>query len=527
MFKSTKISRALISVSDKTGMIALARKLTDYGVEILSTGGSAESIRQAGLKVIEVGDYTGFPEMMDGRVKTLHPRVHGGILQRRDLQTHQDEAAKHNIPTIDLVVVNLYPFKQTVAKGADYETCVENIDIGGPAMVRSAAKNHASVAIVTDPAQYDELISEMQSNDGGTSIEFRKKLAAAAYAHTASYDSAICTWFADQLGDEYPDTIALSATKQQDLRYGENPHQTAAFYVTDATRPGVANAIQVQGKELSYNNIGDTDAAFELVSEFTDKPAIAIIKHANPCGVALGDSLLDAYRKAFLCDPVSPFGGIIACNRPLDGAVAAAITEIFSEVIIAPDMDDDAKEIFAKKKNLRVLLTRQMADRAKSEKIVKAVAGGYLLQTKDNIVLNHNDLKCVTKRQPTEQEVRDMIFAFTVAKHVKSNTIVYAKGEATVGVGAGQMSRVDSARIAARKAEDAAKSAGLSETLTKGCVAASDAFFPFSDGLEALIEAGATAVIHPGGSIRDAEVIEAADKYGIAMLMTGVRHFRH
>ena len=527
MTKTNKIVRALISVSDKTGLVEFAGKLAKYNIEILSTGGSAAALRQAGIKVTEVGDYTGFPEMMDGRVKTLHPRIHGGLLQRRDLKKHQDEAVKHNIPPIDLVAVNLYPFRQTVAKGADFATCIENIDIGGPAMVRSAAKNHAFVTVVTDPSQYDEVLAEMAQNDGGTSLDCRKKLAAAAYAHTASYDSAISTWFAAQLGEEYPDTLNLSAKKQQSLRYGENPHQTAAFYVYDPTRPGVSNAIQVQGKELSYNNINDTDAAFELVSEFTDTPAIAIIKHANPCGVATGPDLLTAYSRAFACDTVSAFGGIIACNRPLDAKTAKAITEIFSEVIIAPDMDNEAKEILAAKKNLRVLLTKTMADTHAAGKIVRAVSGGYLLQTRDNIVLDKAALKCVTKRQPSEQEMKDMIFAFTVAKHVKSNTIIYAKNNATVGIGAGQMSRVDSARIAARKAEDTAKAAGLSDSPTIGSVAASDAFFPFADGLMALVDAGATAVIQPGGSMRDDEVIEAANKAGMAMVFTGIRHFRH
>jgi len=520
MTQPHKIVRALISVSDKTGLVEFARKLAEHHVEILSTGGSAEKLRQAGLKVIEVGDYTGFPEMMDGRVKTLHPRIHGGILQRRDAPSHQEEAQKHNIPPIDLIVVNLYPFRQTVARGADFETCIENIDIGGPAMVRSAAKNHDSVAIVTDAAQYEDVLAEMAQHQGGTSLSFRKKLAAAAYAHTASYDSAISAWFAGQLGDIYPETLTLSAHKQQSLRYGENPHQTAAFYVTDPTRPGVANAIQVQGKELSYNNLNDTDAAFELVSEFIDQPAVAIIKHANPCGVATGSDLLAAYKRAFACDTVSAFGGIIACNRPLTGPVAKAITEIFSEVIIAPDMDDEAKAIVAAKKNLRVLLTRTMADPKGADQLVKSVAGGYLLQTRDNIVLDRAQLKCVTKRQPTPQEMNDMIFAFTVGKHVKSNTIVYAKDNATVGIGAGQMSRVDSARIAARKAQDMMLD-------TKGSAAASDAFFPFADGLEALIAAGSTAVIQPGGSVRDAEVIEAADKANLAMVFTGIRHFRH
>jgi phosphoribosylaminoimidazolecarboxamide formyltransferase/IMP cyclohydrolase len=520
MTDTPKIIRALISVSDKTGLVDFARKLAAQHVEILSTGGSAEKLRQAGIKVIEVGDYTGFPEMMDGRVKTLHPRIHGGILQRRDLKTHQDEAAKHDIPPIDLIVVNLYPFRETVAKGADFDTCVENIDIGGPAMVRSAAKNHAFVSIVTDQAQYDEVLAEMTLNDGGTTLDFRKKLAAAAYAHTAAYDGAISGWFAQQLEEDYPDMLALSAKKQQDLRYGENPHQTAAFYVTDPSRPGIANAIQVQGKELSYNNLNDTDAAFELVGEFTDTPAIAIIKHANPCGVATGPDLLSAYKRAFACDTVSAFGGIIACNRPLDGATAKAITEIFSEVIIAPDMDNEAKEILAAKKNLRVLLTRSMPDAKLADKVMKSVSGGYLVQTRDNLVLDPEKLICVTKRQPTEQEMQDMLFAFAVGKHVKSNTIVYAKDGATVGIGAGQMSRVDSARIAARKAEDM-------KLPIKGSVAASDAFFPFADGLEALVAAGATAVIQPGGSMRDAEVIVAANKAGLAMIFTGVRHFRH
>jgi len=522
-----KIARALISVSDKSGLIELAKELAAGGVEILSTGGSAEKLRAAGVPVTEVGDYTGFPEMMDGRVKTLHPKIHGGLLQVRTNEKHQAEAQKHGIPPIDLVVVNLYPFRETVARGADFDTCIENIDIGGPAMVRSAAKNHAFVTILTSPAQYDEVLTEMKANNGGTTLAFRKKCAAEAYAHTASYDSAVSGWFAQQLGQDYPDTMTLSASLRQSLRYGENPHQTAAFYVNDTSRPGVATAIQIQGKELSYNNINDTDAAFELVSTFTDTPAIAIIKHANPCGVATGDDLVSAYQRAFACDSVSAFGGIIACNRPLDGKTATEISKIFSEVIIAPDIDEEAKEIMAAKKNLRVLLTRTMPDPSAAGRFFKSVSGGFLIQSRDNIILNKAELKCVTKRQPTQAEMDDMIFAFTVAKHVKSNTIVYAKDLATVGIGAGQMSRVDSARIAARKAEDAAKVMGLAEPLTKGCVAASDAFFPFADGLLSIIEAGATSVIQPGGSIRDEEVIKAADDAGIAMVMTGIRHFYH
>lgn len=529
--KVSKISRALISVSDKTGMVGLARRLADLGVEILSTGGSAKALQAAGIAVIEVGDYTGFPEMMDGRVKTLHPRIHGGILQRRDKASHIEAARQHNIPPIDLVVVNLYPFRATVESGADFATCVENIDIGGPSLVRAAAKNHADVAVLTDPAQYDDFLAELAAHNGSTTQTFRQQLAAEAYAHTAAYDAAIAAWFARQQGGEYPHTLTVTAKLQQRLRYGENPHQTAAFYVTDSDkRPGIASAIQAQGKELSYNNLNDTNAAFETVAEFTDKPAIAIIKHANPCGVATGASLVEAWHKALMCDSVSAFGGIIACNRPLDGAAAAEMVKIFSEVIIAPDMDDEARDILATKKNLRVLLTGSMPDPTAVGRFMVSTAGGFLLQSRDNAVFTDGGaaaLKCVTRRQPTPSEMRDMIFAFTIAKHVKSNTIVYARDEATVGIGAGQMSRVDSARIAARKAEDAAHVAGLAEPLTRGCVVASDAFFPFADGLLATIEAGATAVIQPGGSIRDADIIAAADEAGIAMVFTGMRHFYH
>ncbi|MER2519867.1 MAG: bifunctional phosphoribosylaminoimidazolecarboxamide formyltransferase/IMP cyclohydrolase [Bdellovibrionales bacterium] len=527
MSTSHKIARAIISVSDKTGLVELARQLAAQGVEILSTGGSAEKLRQANIPVIEVSDYTGFPEMMDGRVKTLHPRIHGGILQRRDDKEHRIAAQKHNIPPIDLVVVNLYPFRETVAKGADFATCVENIDIGGPSMVRAAAKNHESVAVVVDPAQYEDLLNELKENNGSTSPDFRKALAAKAYAHTASYDAAVSGWFAEQLGEEYPETLAFAATRRQSLRYGENPHQSAAFYVTEPAQIGIAGAIQVQGKELSYNNINDTDAAFDLVSEFTATPAVAIIKHANPCGVALGPDLSTAYARALACDPVSAFGGIIACNRPLDGATAAKIAELFVEVVIAPDMDNEAKEILGIKKNMRLLLTRKMPNPAARLRTVKSVTGGFLLQQRDDTVLDPAKIEYVTRRRPSDEELRDLFFAFTVAKHVKSNTIVYAKDCATVGIGAGQMSRVDSARIAARKAEEAAKAAGLPEPLTHGCVAASDAFFPFADGLLSAIEAGATAVIQPGGSMRDPEVIQAADDAGIAMIFTGIRHFRH
>jgi phosphoribosylaminoimidazolecarboxamide formyltransferase/IMP cyclohydrolase len=527
MTNASPIKRALISVSDKTGLVALAQFLAAEGVEILSTGGSAKKLADAGVPVIEVSAYTGFPEMMDGRVKTLHPKIHGGLLQRRDNEEDQKAAAAHDIPPIDLLIVNLYPFRETVASGADYETCVENIDIGGPAMVRAAAKNHAFVAVVTDPAQYEELMAEMKERGNATSSAFRKKLAAAAYAHTASYDSAVSAWFAGAIGETWPETITLAGELRQTLRYGENPHQSAAFYVSDPAQVGVASAIQIQGKELSYNNFADTDAAFELVSEFAGRPAIAIIKHANPCGVATADSLIEAYERALRCDPLSAFGGIIASNRPLDGATAKAITAIFSEVIIAPDLDDEAKAILAAKKNLRVLLTKTMPDPKRAGRVIKNVSGGFLLQSADNIVLNQAELKIVTKRAPTENEMRDLIFAFTVAKHVKSNTIVYAKDLAAVGIGAGQMSRVDSARIAARKAEDAAKAIGSAVSLAKGSVVASDAFFPFADGLLAAAEAGVTAVIQPGGSVRDDEVIAAADEKGLAMVLTGIRHFYH
>jgi len=527
MTHNPKIARALISVSDKTGLIALATQLITYGIEILSTGGSAEKLRQAGIQVTEVSDYTGFPEMMDGRVKTLHPRIHGGLLQRPTDLNHKKAAQKHNIPSIELIIVNLYPFRTTVAKGADFETCVENIDIGGPAMIRAASKNHEFVTVITDPSQYDDVLAELKNNDGSTTLSFRKKLAAEAYAHTASYDSAISTWFAQQLGNEYPETITFSGQKRQSLRYGENPHQSAAFYVTDSKRVGIASAIQIQGKELSYNNLNDTDAAFELVAEFTEDPAVAIIKHANPSGVAIGANLLEAYQAALACDPISAFGGILAFNRPLDGATAKLVSELFVEVIIAPDLDNVAKEILAAKKNVRVLLTRTMPDPREPGHLIKSVSGGYLLQTRDNIILDQSQLKCVTERQPTETEMRDMLFAFTVGKHVKSNTIVYAKNRATVGIGAGQMSRVDAALIAARKANDIAKMKNLPQPLTVGSAAASDAFFPFADGLLSVAEAGATAVIQPGGSMRDAEVIEAANKAGLAMIFTGTRHFRH
>ncbi len=521
---TVRITRALISVSDKTGLVALGQALAARGVEILSTGGSAQRLAEAGVPVKEVSDHTGFPEIMDGRVKTLHPRIHGGILARRD--THADAMKQHDIPAIDLVVVNLYPFEATVAKGAGFEDCVENIDIGGPGMIRAAAKNHDFVAVVTDPEDYEELLGELERNDGATTLGLRKTLAQRAYARTAAYDAAISAWFAGQLGETFPPRYSISGQLSQTLRYGENPHQQAAFYVTGEQRPGVATAIQLQGKELSYNNLNDTDAAFELVAEF-ERPAVAIIKHANPCGVAEGASLLEAYNLALRCDSVSAFGGIIALNRSLDAATAEEIAKLFAEVVIAPDADDAARQLLASKKNLRVLLTKDMPDPAAPGMMIKAQSGGFLLQNRDSGRVSPAELKVVTKRAPSEQEMRDLLFAFRVAKHVKSNAIVYTKDGATVGIGAGQMSRVDSARIAAIKSAEASKAAGIAEPLTKGSVVASDAFFPFADGLLAAAEAGVTAVIQPGGSIRDNEVIAAADEKGLAMVFTGMRHFRH
>jgi phosphoribosylaminoimidazolecarboxamide formyltransferase / IMP cyclohydrolase len=523
---SVRIRRALISVSDKTGLVELGKALARHDVEILSTGGSAKALADAGIAVKEVGAHTGFPEIMDGRVKTLHPTVHGGILGRRDSKDHMGAMEAHKIAPIDLVVVNLYPFAATVAKGADFDTCIENIDIGGPAMIRSAAKNHEFVAVMVDPGQYAGLLGEMDANGGSTSLELRKRYAAAAYAHTGSYDAMISGWFAGQIGETFPERLNLTVSRQQALRYGENPHQVAAFYVDGTKRPGVATARQIQGKELSYNNINDTDAAFEAAAEF-ETPACVIVKHANPCGVALGKGLHDAYLKALACDPVSAFGGIVAVNRTLDAATAAEIAKIFVEVIVAPDADEGARAVLAAKKNLRLLLTGAMPDPLAKGRTVKTVAGGMLVQSRDAGRVVAGDLKVVTKRQPTTAELDDMLFAFRVAKHVKSNAIVYVKDAATVGIGAGQMSRVDSSRIAATKAEEAAKAAGETQSRCIGSVVASDAFFPFADGLLAAAAAGATAIIQPGGSMRDDEVIAAANEAGLAMVMTGMRHFRH
>ncbi|NKX45545.1 bifunctional phosphoribosylaminoimidazolecarboxamide formyltransferase/IMP cyclohydrolase [Roseicyclus persicicus] len=522
------LRRALISVSDKTGLIEFATALAGRGVEILSTGGTAKALRDAGIAVRDVAEVTGFPEMMDGRVKTLHPMVHGGLLALRDNAEHVAAMEAHGIGAIDLLVVNLYPFEATVASGADYDTCIENIDIGGPAMIRAAAKNHAFVTVVVDTEDYADVLAELEAT-GGTSLAFRQKMARTAYARTAAYDAAVSSWMAAAQGDAAPRRRAFAGTLKQTMRYGENPHQQAAFYVDGSNRPGVATAVQHQGKELSYNNINDTDAAFELVAEFdpADGPACAIIKHANPCGVARGGSLLDAYRKAFDCDRTSAFGGIVALNQRLDAATAEEIVKIFTEVVIAPEADEAAKAIFAAKKNLRLLTTGALPDPRAAVTAYKQVAGGFLVQDKDTGFVPEADLRVVTKRAPTAAEMDDLRFAWTVAKHVKSNAIVYVRDGATVGVGAGQMSRVDSSTIAALKAGRMGAELGLAETPAKGSVVASDAFFPFADGLMAAAEAGATAIIQPGGSMRDDEVIAAADAAGLAMVFTGMRHFRH
>jgi phosphoribosylaminoimidazolecarboxamide formyltransferase/IMP cyclohydrolase len=524
-----RVSRALLSVSDKTGLVEFARTLAGYGIELISTGGTAKTLADAGLAVRDVSELTGFPEIMDGRVKTLHPKVHGGLLAIRADAAHVRAMQAHGISAIDLLVVNLYPFEATAAGGAGYDDCIENIDIGGPAMIRAAAKNHADVAVIVEPGDYAALAAELAAHGGSTTLTLRRRLAAKAYGRTATYDAAISNWFAAALDEAAPDFRAFGGRLAQALRYGENPHQAAAFYRTPDPRFGVATARQVQGKQLSYNNLNDTDAAYECVAEFDPAAtaACAIIKHANPCGVAAGEDLRDAYRKALACDPVSAFGGIVALNRPLDAEAARAITEIFTEVIIAPRASEEAVAIVGAKKNLRLLLAGGVSDPRAPGTTVKSVAGGLLVQSRDNAVVDEMQLTTVTRRAPTAQELADLRFAFRVAKHVKSNTIVYAKDRATVGIGAGQMSRVDAARIAALKAKDAAAQAGVAEPATRGSVVASDAFFPFADGLLVAIEAGATAVIQPGGSVRDDEVIKAADEHGIAMVFTGTRHFRH
>jgi phosphoribosylaminoimidazolecarboxamide formyltransferase / IMP cyclohydrolase len=527
------IKTALLSVSDKTGLVDFAKGLSALGIGLISTGGTAKTLREAGLTITDVSDVTGFPEIMDGRVKTLHPKIHGGLLAVRGSAEHQAAQHAHGIGNIDLLVVNLYPFEATVAKGSMDEDVIENIDVGGPAMIRAAAKNHDSVAVITDPADYDTVLNELIATAGATSLTTRTRLAAKAFARTASYDAAIASWFAhDQFADDqkgFPGTFVVSGRKVQDLRYGENPHQIAATYRTSDASPGILDAKQMQGKELSYNNINDADAALDCISEFDgrDAPACVIVKHANPCGAALGKNLADAYRKALACDPTSAFGGIIALNRAIAAETAIEMTKIFTEVILAPGIDDDALAILGTKKNLRLLLLPGFPDPRRTSATVKTVIGGLLVQSRDNAMTSAASARIVTERHPTEFERRDLHFALRIAKHVKSNAIVFACDGMTTGIGAGQMSRIDSTRIAVRKSEDAAKALGRAEPLVKGSVMASDAFFPFADGIEAAAEAGATAIIQPGGSLKDDEVIAAANRLGLAMLFTGLRHFRH
>ncbi|WP_027682350.1 bifunctional phosphoribosylaminoimidazolecarboxamide formyltransferase/IMP cyclohydrolase [Rhizobium leguminosarum] len=524
-----EIKTALISVFDKTGIVELAHALSARGVRLLSTGGTYKAVAAAGLAVTDVSEITGFPEIMDGRVKTLHPMVHGGLLAIRDDGEHQDAMKTHGIEGIDLAVINLYPFEEVRAAGGDYPTTVENIDIGGPAMIRASAKNHAYVTTLTDPADYAELLEQLSADDGKTAYAFRQRMAAKAYARTAAYDAMISNWFADALSIDTPRHRVIGGALKEEMRYGENPHQKAAFYVTGEKRPGVSTAALLQGKQLSYNNINDTDAAYELVAEFLPEkaPACAIIKHANPCGVATGSSLVEAYQRALACDSVSAFGGIIALNRTLDAETAEEIVKLFTEVIIAPDVTEEAKAIVARKPNLRLLSAGGLPDPRAAGLTAKTVSGGLLVQSRDNGMVEDLELKVVTKRAPTARELDDMKFAFKVGKHVKSNAVVYAKDGQTAGIGAGQMSRVDSARIAALKAEEAAKALGLAVPMTHGSAVASEAFLPFADGLLSMIAAGATAVIQPGGSMRDQEVIDAADEHGVAMVFTGMRHFRH
>ncbi|MEX2693931.1 bifunctional phosphoribosylaminoimidazolecarboxamide formyltransferase/IMP cyclohydrolase [Rhizobium mongolense] len=524
-----KVKTALLSVSDKAGIVELARALSEKGIRLLSTGGTHKAITAAGLVVTDVSQVTGFPEIMDGRVKTLHPKVHGGLLAIRDDSAHQEAMKAHGIEGIDLAVINLYPFEDVRAAGGDYPTTVENIDIGGPAMIRASAKNHAYVTILTDPADYPELLEQLSADAGQTSYAFRQRMAAKAYARTAAYDAMISNWFAEALSIDTPRHRVIGGVLKEEMRYGENPHQKAAFYVTGEKRPGVSTAMLLQGKQLSYNNINDTDAAYELVAEFLPEkaPACAIIKHANPCGVATGPSLVEAYKRALACDSVSAFGGIIAFNSTLDAETAEEIIKLFTEVIIAPDITEEAKAIVARKPNLRLLSAGDLPDPRAAGLTAKTVSGGLLVQSRDNGMVEDLELKVVTKRAPTAQELEDMKFAFKVGKHVKSNAVVYAKNGQTAGIGAGQMSRVDSARIAALKAEEAAKALGLPTPMTRGSAVASEAFLPFADGLLSMIAAGATAVIQPGGSMRDQEVIDAANEHDVAMVFTGMRHFRH
>jgi len=520
------IQSALLSVSDRTGLVPFAGALVARRVALISTGGTAQALTAAGLPVTEVAAVTGFPEMLDGRVKTLHPAIHAGLLARRDRPENLAELAERRIVPIDLVVCNLYPFAQTVASGADAADCIESIDIGGVALMRAAAKNRDAVAVVTDPGDYQAVLVEIEAHDGSIGAAMRFMLARKAYALTAAYDAGIAEWMACETGVPFPETTVLGGRLAQQLRYGENPHQAAALYRTGAGRPGVATARQLQGRELSYNNYGDADAAFELVAEL-DEPAVAIVKHANPCGVAIGETLSEAWDRALACDPVSAYGGVVALNRPLDARTAEAIGRLFIEVVIAPDVTKEAAAILVRRTMLRLLATGGVPDAAAAGTSFRSVSGGILVQERDRLRVGRDALRTVTRRAPREAEITDLLFVDKIVKHVKSNAIVFARSGATVGIGAGQMNRVDAVRIAAARATAIGQAAGLPQSPTIGSVLASDAFFPFADGIEAAIEAGVTAIIQPGGSIRDAEVIAAADAAGIAMVFTGMRHFRH
>jgi phosphoribosylaminoimidazolecarboxamide formyltransferase / IMP cyclohydrolase len=523
---SSQIRRALISVSDKTGLVAFAGALAARGVELVSTGGSARELAAAGLRVTEVAAVTGMAEFLDGRVKTLHPAIHAGLLARRDRPDHLAALRERAIAPIDFLVCNLYPFVQTLARGADRDECIENIDIGGAALLRAAAKNHDAVTVVADPSDYDRVLAALAAGNGVVEEALRRGLARKAFAVTAAYDAAIAQWMAREEGEFLPEPLVIAGRSAERLRYGENPHQQAAFYRSNDRRPGVATARQLQGRELSYNNYADADAAFELVAEFAE-PAAAIVKHANPCGVAVAASLRAAWEQALACDPLSAFGGIAAFNRRLDAATAEALARIFLEVVIAPDIEPDAASRLAARPALRLLQAGGVPDPAASGLVFRSLSGGFLAQERDRAILDPNALRIVTRRAPSDTEIADLLFADKVAKHVKSNAIVFARNGATVGIGAGQMSRVDAVRIAAQKAAEAGHAAGLAAPPTQGAVVASDAFFPFADGLEAAITAGAAAVIQPGGSVRDPEVIAAADRAGIAMVFTGLRRFRH
>ena len=512
-----KIQRALISVSDKTGIVEFAKELEQLGVEIISTGGTHKLLQDAGVNVIGISEVTGFPEILDGRVKTLHPNIHGGLLAIRNSEKHMAAIQEHGIEPIDLVVVNLYPFKATISKpDVAWEDAIENIDIGGPTMLRSAAKNHEFVTVVVDAADYAGIVEEMKAN-GDTSLETKRRLAAKVFRHTAAYDSLISGYLSKQMGEEYPENYTVTYEKVQDLRYGENPHQSAAFYRQPLAKAGnIATAKQLHGKELSYNNINDANAALSILKEFT-QPAVVAVKHMNSCGVGIGENIYDAYRKAYEADPISIFGGIIACNRTVDKQTALDMKEIFLEIIMAPDFTEEALEVLQTKKNLRLLELGNVVQKDLDEVKLTTVEGGLLVQNDDVKTVTAEDLTVVTDRKPTEEELEQLLFAWKVVKHVKSNAIVLAKDNMTIGVGAGQMNRVGSARIAIEQAGEKAK----------GSVMASDAYFPMPDTLEEAVKAGVTAVIHPGGSIRDADSIKVANENGIAMVFTGVRHFKH